>query len=72
MKIIKTHNTLKAFRFPDMLIKEYQFWHLLLRFEQSTLGSLVLICKKKIKKISLLPENYFYEMKNIINDIKFI
>lgn len=70
MKIIKTHNTLKAFRFPDMLIKEYQFWHLLLRFEQSTLGSLVLICKKKIKKISLLPENYFYEMKNIINDIE--
>jgi len=64
------HNTLKNFKYPSLLIQEYKYWALLLRYEQCTLGALVLVYKKKIDKLSSVSPKGFKEMKNIVDDIE--
>jgi glycerol-3-phosphate cytidylyltransferase len=64
------HSTLKNFKYPGLLIKEYNNWVLLLRSEQCTLGALVLVYKKKVRKLSLVSLKGFEEMKNIVDDIE--
>lgn len=62
--------TLKKFGFPDSLIKEYNHWILLLRPEQVTLGSLVLICKDRASRFSDITNNSFNEYPFIIREIE--
>jgi diadenosine tetraphosphate (Ap4A) HIT family hydrolase len=63
-------NTLSKFRFQDLLIKEYEHWYLLLRYEQPTLGSLILITKHNETSYSEMEENSFTEFSRIIKDIE--
>ncbi|MEK7719657.1 MAG: HIT family protein, partial [Bacteroidota bacterium] len=39
------NQTIKAFDYPDTLIKEYEYWVVLLRPQQITLGSLIIAAK---------------------------
>ena len=45
------NSTLKKFNYPENLIKEYNNWYLLIRPDQVTFGSMVLIEKKNKKKL---------------------
>ena len=46
------NDTLKKFKYKETLIKEFEHWMLLLRMEQVTLGSMVLVTKNNEKKFS--------------------
>jgi len=64
------HQILKKFKFHENLIYEYQNWYLILREEQLTFASMVLIEKKFKDRISDLSINSFIELKKIFNDIE--
>ena len=61
---------LEAFNFKDLLIKEYQNWYLLLRNDQVTIGSLVLIEKDFHNKLSNISDESFIEFGNIVREIE--
>ena len=63
-------NILETFNFKDLLIKEYQNWYLLLRKDQVTIGSLVLIEKNFHKKLSDISDESFIEFGNIVREIE--
>ena len=63
-------NILDTFNFKDLLIKEYQNWYLLLRNDQVTIGSLVLIEKNFHKKLSDISDKSFIEFGNIVREIE--
>jgi len=63
--------TLKKFGYPDTLIKNYQHWQLLLRPNQVTLGSLILISKEKTHKYSEISTDAAIEQKAIIAEIEY-
>jgi len=64
------NSTLNKFNYPDSLIKTYQHWQLLLRPNQTTLGSLVLICKEKTTQYSGISDEAATEQKQIITEIE--
>lgn len=64
------NKTIVKFGYPDTLIKEYSNWVLLLRKEQVTLGSLVLICKDKATQLSDISKESFEEFPIIIKEIE--
>jgi glycerol-3-phosphate cytidylyltransferase len=64
--------TLTKFGIDDNLILSYHHWHLLLRFKQPTLGSLILICKGSYSAFSDLPKAASHEMHEIIPQIEII
>jgi len=60
------NKTMRKFGYPNTLIKEYNYWCLLLRPQQVTLGSLVLICKEDATSFSLISSEAFKEYPEII------
>ncbi len=65
-----TNETVARFGYPDMLIKEYKNWVVLLRGQQVTLGSLVLCAKSEVTEFSALPADSYEEMGEAIKDIE--
>ena len=61
---------LETFNFKDLLIKEYKNWYLLLRNDQTTIGSLVLIEKNFHKRLSNISDSSFIEFGNIVREIE--
>ena len=61
---------LKKFKFHDNLICEYQNWYLILREDQITFASMVLINKRFKKNVSDLSTKCFIELKKIFYDIE--
>ncbi|MFC3187376.1 adenylyltransferase/cytidyltransferase family protein [Shewanella intestini] len=64
------HSTLRTFDYPASLIKSYQHWHLLLRPDQPTLGSMVLVCKESVHHYSKISTAAAEEQKQIISDVE--
>ena len=62
--------TLKKFGYPNTLIKSYKHWNLLLRPNQVTIGSLILINKEKAHHYSDLSHEASLEQKSIIVEIE--
>jgi diadenosine tetraphosphate (Ap4A) HIT family hydrolase len=62
--------TLQKFGYPETLVKEHDFWVLLLRPQQVTLGSLVLAAKSEATRFSDLPATAFSELAVIIPEIE--
>ncbi len=62
--------TLRKFGYPASMINEYNHWYLLLRPEQVTIGSLILITKNKETNYSSLSNDSFVEFGNIVKDIE--
>lgn len=63
-------NILNTFNSRDYLIKKYQHWYLLLRSDQVTLGSLVLIEKDFHQNFSDISSESFKEFGKIIKEIE--
>jgi diadenosine tetraphosphate (Ap4A) HIT family hydrolase len=63
-------STFVKFKFPELLIKEYENWYLLLRFEQPTLGSLILITKNGETQYSEINDAAFIEFSKIVKEIE--
>jgi len=67
---LNIHPTLKKFGYPDTLIKEYEFWAVLLRPSQPTLGSLVLICKEDVQAFSEISGGASADLQKVTKDIE--
>lgn len=67
---IAMNSTLKNFGYPQSLIKSYEYWNVLLRPGQITLGSLVLVCKEPAHQYSLVSQEAISEQKIIITEIE--
>ncbi|MEQ9425394.1 MAG: HIT family protein [Cyclobacteriaceae bacterium] len=62
--------TLKKFGHPNSLIKEYEHWYLLLRPDQVTLGSMVIISKSDSTSFSDLSSEAYADLKYVTTDIE--
>ena len=62
--------TMKKFGAPDTVIRDYRYWSVLLRPQQVTLGSLVLIAKERVTAFAELSPAAFVELKNVTVDIE--
>ena len=62
--------TLSKFGYPESLIKTYDYWHVLLRPGQVTLGSLVLVCKEDVFQYSDISDEAAKEQKQVVADIE--
>ena len=64
------NTTMQKFGYPDTLVKKYQKWVVLLRPQQVTLGSLVLICQESASAFSLISPEAFAELPCAIREIE--
>ena len=64
------NETIRRFGYPETLVKEYAHWVVLLRPEQSTLGSLVLAARSEAESFADLPSAAFTELGPVIADIE--
>ena len=62
--------TAEKFGYPDTLIREYTHWLVLLREQQVTLGSLVLVCKDPAQRFSDVTQEAFAELYEAIGAIE--
>lgn len=62
------NETMRKFRYPDSLIREYAHWVTLLRPDQVTLGCLVLACKEEATAFSDVSAAAFAELKTAVVD----
>jgi len=65
-----TNQTAVRFGYPDTVIMEYDYWLVLLREPQATLGSLVLCAKPEVTRFSSLSREAFAEMGVVVGDIE--
>jgi diadenosine tetraphosphate (Ap4A) HIT family hydrolase len=62
--------TADKFGYPATLIEEYAHWLVLLRPQQVTLGSLVLVCKEPVTAFSDVSRAAFTELHTVITAIE--
>ena len=62
--------TIEKFGYPTTLVREYQYWMVLLRPAQVTLGSLILAAKSDATAYGALPEQAFTEQASVVPDIE--
>ena len=65
-----TNQTAVRFGYPDTLIREYDYWMVLLREPQATLGSLILCEKSAATEFSAISMESFQEMSMVVGDIE--
>ena len=64
------NQTAQKFGYPDSAIGEYEHWLVLLRPQQVTLGSLVLVCNEPVLRFSDVSAAAFTELQTVIRDIE--
>ena len=62
--------TMKKFGYPDTCVKEFHQWVVLLRPQQVTLGSLLLICREEATAFSQISLEAFGELPEIIREME--
>ena len=65
-----TNITLEKFGYPATLIKQYTRWALLLRPQQVTIGSLILVCLDKANAFSEISSDSFIELAVVIREVE--
>ena len=60
--------TIKKFGYPDLLLKEYDYWVILLRPDQVTLSSLIIACKEEEESFSDISIAAHNELKIVIHN----
>ncbi len=56
------NQTMEKFGYPDTLVQDLNHWSVLLRVQQATLGSLVLVCKQDVEAFSEISREAFAEL----------
>lgn len=64
------HGTLQKFGYPETTIKDLSKWAVVLRPQQVTLGSLVLICRENVQAFSKISPEAFSELPLAIQHIE--
>ena len=61
---------MNKFGFPDTCVKEFHQWVVLLRPQQVTLGSLVLICREDATAFSQISPEAFAELPTVLREME--
>lgn len=64
------HATMTKFGFPDTMLAELDHWVILLRPQQVTLGSLVLVCREEATAFPDVSAAAFAELKKAVASIE--
>jgi diadenosine tetraphosphate (Ap4A) HIT family hydrolase len=67
-----TNDTMRKFGYPATLVKEYQYWSVLLRPAQVTLGALVLAARSDALSLAALDRQAFAELSDVTRDIEIV
>lgn len=65
-----SNETMVKFGYPDMLVRNYAHWCVLLRPAQATLGALVLVCKDEAEAFPDISPEAFTELAQATRDIE--
>ena len=61
---------MRAFAYPDSLVREYRHWVVLVRPKQVTLGALVMACKESAQSFGAISSDAFREQEQVVCDIE--
>lgn len=64
------NETIRKFGYPDTLVREFDYWAVLLRPAQVTLGSLVLAAKSDVTAFGQLPPAAYTELARITAEVE--
>lgn len=64
------HDTLRTFGYPETMVREYTHWAVMVRPQQITVGSLVLVCKEDAHAVHDISQAAFTELKMVTTDIE--
>lgn len=64
------NETILQFDYPNSLIYEYDYWVVLMRPQQVTVGSLILACKGEYQSLAEIPGNVYSELTTVTSDIE--
>jgi diadenosine tetraphosphate (Ap4A) HIT family hydrolase len=64
------HATLLKFGYPETVVADYDRWAVLLRTQQVTLGSLVLVCKETATAFPDVSPEGFAELKAVTREME--
>ena len=64
------NSTIEKFKYKKTLIREYDYWVVLLRPTQVTLSSLVIICKEDAESISSISSLANSEFQIVVKDLE--
>ena len=64
------NDTMRKFGYPDSTVKEFQNWIILLRPQQLTLGSMVLVCKEPATTFSAVSTEAFTELQQVTKEVE--
>jgi len=71
MSIEIFNGTMQKFGAPDTVIHQFQYWSLLLRPAQLTLGALILVAHEPVQSFSALSSTSFAELQIVTGKIDF-
>ena len=71
LSFVDFNATMRKFGAPDTVIRQYQYWTILLRPAQATLGALVLAAHEPAQVFSQLSPGSFTELHTITGHIEF-
>lgn len=64
------NETMSKFNYPATLLREYKSWVVLLRPQQVTAGSLVLVSKLDATAVGQVPPEAFAELSDVTRDLE--
>lgn len=64
------NSTAAKFGYPQTLLREYQHWLVLLRPQQVTLGSLVLVCTEPVTQFAEVSVAGFAELRDVVGNVE--
>lgn len=64
------NDTLRKFGYPNSLIHDYQYWSVLLRPQQVTLGSLIIAAHSEVTQLSHLSIEAMTELSQVTTDVE--
>jgi glycerol-3-phosphate cytidylyltransferase len=67
---MEAHSTLRAFGYPQNVLKVYEDWVLLLRPEQTTIGSMVLVNKSRVLNYHEVSNDGYSELLQIVREVE--
>ncbi len=62
--------TIKVFGYPDTVLKEYEYWTVLLRPDQVTLGTVVIANKSNATHLGEVPESQWSEFSKVSREVE--
>ena len=61
---------MRAFGYPESLVREYAHWVVLVRPKQVTKGALVMVCREDARSFGAISAGAFAEHERVIRDIE--